>query len=155
MTQVPPRFASGIGQKPSSSVDTEHKIPIAISGRHVHLNRQTLAALFGEGHKLTEHKPLSQPGQFACKEKVNLIGPKGRIDGVRVLGPLRSKNQIEVARTDAPQEAFRLQDVEGVGVVVDLAEGEKCQRCWKVLPEVGAHQQAEGTCDRCAAVVGG
>lgn len=82
------------------AVNHDLSIPIAISGRHVHLNRQTLALLFGEGHKLTEHKPLSQPGQFACKEKVNLIGPKGRIDGVRVLGPVRSKNQIEVARTD-------------------------------------------------------
>ena len=84
----------------ADAVKPAARIPIAISGRHVHLNRQTLAALFGEGHQLTEHKPLSQPGQYACKEKVNLIGPKGRIDGVRVLGPVRSKNQIEVARTD-------------------------------------------------------
>ena len=61
------------------------RIPIAISARHVHLNRQTVALLFGEGAKLTEYKPLSQPGQFSCNEKVNLIGPKGRIDGVRLL----------------------------------------------------------------------
>ncbi len=84
----------------ADKVEGVARIPIAISARHVHLNRQTLALLFGEGHELTEHKPLSQPGQFACKEKVNLIGPKGRIDGVRVLGPVRSKNQVEIARTD-------------------------------------------------------
>lgn len=76
------------------------RIPIAISARHVHLNRQTLALLFGPDAKLTEHKPLSQPGQFSCNEKVNLVGPKGRIDGVRILGPLRAQNQIEIARTD-------------------------------------------------------
>lgn len=76
------------------------RIPIAISARHVHLNRQTVALLFGEGAKLTEYKPLSQPGQFSCNEKVNLIGPKGRIDGVRILGPVRAQNQIEISRTD-------------------------------------------------------
>lgn len=76
------------------------RIPIAISARHVHLNRQTVALLFGEGHTLTPYKPLSQPGQFSCEEKVNLVGPKGRIDSVRILGPVRAQNQVEIARTD-------------------------------------------------------
>lgn len=75
-------------------------IAIAISARHVHLTAETFAALFGAGATPTHHKDISQPGQFACKEMVNLVGPRGRIDGVRLLGPLRSKNQVEVSRTD-------------------------------------------------------
>jgi acetate kinase len=84
----------------ADKVEGAARIPIAISARHVHLNRQTVALLFGEGASLTEYKPLSQPGQFACEERVNLVGPKGRIDGVRVLGPVRGQNQVEIARTD-------------------------------------------------------
>ena len=75
-------------------------IPIAISARHLHLDRETMDKLFGKGSELEVHKEISQPGQFAAKQKVNLIGPRNRIDGVRVLGPLRSKNQVEVSRTD-------------------------------------------------------
>ncbi|MCZ4281739.1 isoleucine--tRNA ligase [Kiloniella laminariae] len=62
-------------------------------------------------------------------------------------------SQIELVSADAPEEAYRIQDVEGVGVVVDIAEGDKCQRCWKVLPDVGSHPQAEDTCSRCADVL--
>ncbi len=75
-------------------------IPIAISARHCHLTEETFAALFGEGATPTWLRDLSQPGQFACAERVNLIGPRDRIEGVRVLGPLRSANQIEISRTD-------------------------------------------------------
>lgn len=75
-------------------------IPIAISARHLHLTSETFAALFGPDATPTHHKDISQPGQYACKEQVNLIGPRGRIDGVRLLGPLRPKNQVEVSRTD-------------------------------------------------------
>lgn len=75
-------------------------IPIAISARHVHLDRATMDVLFGEGSELTPRSDLSQPGQFASEERVNLIGPRGRIDGVRVLGPLRSQTQVEISRTD-------------------------------------------------------
>ncbi|MCG8653373.1 MAG: phosphate propanoyltransferase, partial [Pirellulales bacterium] len=57
-------------------------------------------ALFGPGHQLTPLKPLSQPGQFAAEEQVTLIGPKRTIERVRVLGPTRSKNQVEISRTD-------------------------------------------------------
>ncbi len=84
-----------------ASADTVLKpIPIAISGRHIHLDRETMDKLFGEGSELEVHKEISQPGQFASKQKLNLVGPRSRIDGVRVLGPLRSKNQIEISRTD-------------------------------------------------------
>ena len=75
-------------------------IPIAISARHVHLTEETFQQLFGEGSELTPRKPLSQPGQFAAEETVNLIGPRRRLDGVRILGPLRPKNQVEISRTD-------------------------------------------------------
>jgi len=75
-------------------------IPIAISARHVHLTQETFAVLFGPDAKPTRHKDISQPGQYACEELVNLVGPRGRIDGVRLLGPLRNKNQVEVSRTD-------------------------------------------------------
>lgn len=75
-------------------------IPIAVSARHLHLCEASFRALFGEGRSPTKLRDISQPGQFACEEKVNLIGPRGRIDGVRLLGPLRPKDQIEVSRTD-------------------------------------------------------
>ena len=75
-------------------------IPVAVSARHVHLTEEAVAALFGEGHTLTPIKPLSQPGQFACEEKVDLIGPKRTIEGVRILGPTRPACQVEISRTD-------------------------------------------------------
>lgn len=75
-------------------------IPIAVSARHCHLTRETFAALFGEGVELTKHRDISQPGQFAANEKVDLIGPRDRIDGVRILGPFRSRDQVEISRTD-------------------------------------------------------
>lgn len=80
--------------------DTKRTIPIAISARHVHLTQETVDALFGEGHELTPYKPLSQPGQFASEEMVTLVGPKAEIERVRVLGPTRSNDQVEIARTD-------------------------------------------------------
>lgn len=76
------------------------RIPIAVSARHVHLTQQSFAALFGKDATPTKHKDISQPGQYACVEKVDLVGPRGRIDGVRLLGPLRPKDQVEVSRTD-------------------------------------------------------
>jgi len=75
-------------------------VPIAVSARHAHLTEETLFALFGPGSSLTKRKDISQPGQFASEQTVNLVGPRGRIEGVRVLGPLRSKNQVEISRTD-------------------------------------------------------
>ena len=76
------------------------RIPIAVSARHVHLDAAGLATLFGASHALTELKPISQPDQYAAVETVDLVGPRGRIDKVRVLGPLRGKCQVEVSRTD-------------------------------------------------------
>lgn len=81
-------------------VNTLPPIPVAISARHMHITQETLEELFGEGYQLTEKKALSQPGQFAANETVNMIGPKNTIERVRILGPVRSKNQIEISRTD-------------------------------------------------------
>lgn len=75
-------------------------IPISISARHIHLNQATFALLFGETATPTHHKDLLQPGQYACKETLTLIGPRGEIHNVRLLGPLREANQIEISRTD-------------------------------------------------------
>ena len=78
----------------------ERTIPVAVSARHLHLTQASVEALFGPGHTLTPHKPLSQPGQFACQEQVTLVGPKRSIEGVRVLGPVRGADQVEISRTD-------------------------------------------------------
>jgi acetate kinase len=75
-------------------------VPVAVSARHVHLSQEAVEVLFGEGHQLTKLRDLSQPGQFASKETVEVVGPKGSIEAVRVLGPTRKKTQIEVSRTD-------------------------------------------------------
>ena len=85
-----------------SSVDSGNEVPVGVSNRHIHLNKADLATLFGEGYELTPLKDLSQPGQYACKETLTLIGPAMRpIEGVRVLGPLRSKSQVEISMTDS------------------------------------------------------
>lgn len=76
------------------------EIPVGISARHVHLTSEAVETLFGKEHQLTPLKDLSQPGQFAANEVVTLIGPRRSISGVRVLGPVRSKNQVEISRTD-------------------------------------------------------
>jgi acetate kinase len=75
-------------------------VPIEISAHHVHLSTDHIEALFGPGHTLTPEHELSQPGQFACKETVNLVGPKGRVERVRVLGPARKETQVEIAMTE-------------------------------------------------------
>ncbi len=77
------------------------EITAGVSARHLHLSEDDLKKLFGEGACLTPIKDLGQPGQFACKEKVNLVGPKGTFEGVRVLGPVRKETQVEVSLTDA------------------------------------------------------
>jgi putative phosphotransacetylase len=79
----------------------EMSIEIEASGKHVHLSRKEIDALFGKGYQLTKTKELSQPGQYACKERVTLIGPKGCLHQVVVLGPERKEAQAEVSLTDA------------------------------------------------------
>ncbi len=71
-------------------------IPLGISNRHIHLSQEDLEKLFGPGYQLTNTKDLVQPGQFACKETLTVCGPKGAIEKVRVLGPVRKQTQVEI-----------------------------------------------------------
>lgn len=75
-------------------------LPVALSNRHIHLTKNDVETLFGEGYNLAKLKNLSQPEQYACEEKVDLIGPKGTIKGVRVLCPTRPKTQVEISLAD-------------------------------------------------------
>ncbi len=74
---------------------------VETSARHVHVTQETLEILFGAGHTLTPTKYLSQPGQFASEEQVDVVGPKNTLKRVRILGPVRPENQVELALTDA------------------------------------------------------
>lgn len=71
------------------------------SARHLHVSRKDLDTLFGEGYELTPKKDLSQPGQFACEERVQVIGPRGSFPSVSILGPIRPETQIELSASDA------------------------------------------------------
>lgn len=79
---------------------TTQGIPVGVSNRHIHVSAEHLAALFGPGYNLTKDKDLKQVGEFAAKETVTLVGPKGVISKVRILGPVRNFTQIEISRTD-------------------------------------------------------
>lgn len=78
-----------------------YKVPVGLSNKHLHLTEEHIEVLFGKGHKLTPKKDLVQPGQFASEEKVDIVGPKGTLKGIRVLGPARPQTQVEMAMTDA------------------------------------------------------
>lgn len=91
-----------MADSPASAGDKS--VPVAISARHAHLSREHIDLLFGPGYELTELKALSQPGQYAAREQVTLVGSRGVIERVRVLGPPRNETQVEISRTDS----FRL-----------------------------------------------
>jgi propanediol utilization protein len=118
------------GQALADSFDMAGEVLVKVSNRHVHLSEDHVCVLFGEGHSLTPWKDLLQPGQYAAKEVVSLIGPKGRLDKVRVLGPTRPKTQVEISGTDqfllgifAPVKQSG--DIEGSpGVVIQGPEGQ-------------------------------
>lgn len=77
------------------------KIIVETSARHIHLTKEHVEILFGAGHELTPKKALSEPGQFACEERVKVDGPKGSFPAVSVLGPVRPATQLEISMTDA------------------------------------------------------
>lgn len=77
------------------------QILVETSARHVHLSKKDLETLFGKDYELTVKKPLSQPGQYAANERVDVVGPKKTLSGVSVLGPTRSSSQVELSLTDA------------------------------------------------------
>lgn len=79
----------------------EKTVMVETSARHVHVTEETLEILFGKGYQLTKKKDLSQPGQFACEERVHVIGPKNSFPAVSILGPTRSADQVELSASDA------------------------------------------------------
>ena len=97
------RALSELSSQPgSTNTQNDMSIPIGVSNRQIHLTQEHVDILFGTGYTLTPLKDLSQPGQFACKETLTLIGPSMRpIEGVRVLGPLRKQSQVEISVTDS------------------------------------------------------
>lgn len=96
-----PSMLQAIVDKVFMQLQQSQPVPIAVSARHVHLSPEHLEELFGRGYNLTKKADLSQPGQFAANETVIIVGPKGSIERVRILGPCRGKTQVEVSRTDA------------------------------------------------------
>ncbi len=93
---------------------------IETSARHLHVSREHLDILFGEGYELTPKKDLSQPGQYACEERVQVIGEKGSFPGVSILGPVRPETQVELSATDARSIGVKAPvresgDIEGSG----------------------------------------
>ncbi|OZM58307.1 propanediol utilization protein [Lottiidibacillus patelloidae] len=114
----------------SDQQKSDKEIPIAASNRHIHLSAQAVDRLFGKGYQLQKLKDLSQPGQFAAKETVTLIGPKGKLQKVRVLGPARGDTQVEISLTDgfALGQAAPLRDsgdIEGTpGITIQGPKGQ-------------------------------
>ena len=118
-------------------VKMSNKVLVETSARHVHITEEQIEILFGAGAKLTHKKDLSQPGQYACKELLTIVGPSLRpIENVRVLGPLRKQSQVEISRTDSfvlkvkppVRESGKLDGSAGITIigpkgVVSLAEG--------------------------------
>jgi len=97
VSQIVNRVMEQMGQ----SANTK-QVPVGVSNRHIHLSKADLETLFGAGYELTPIKDLSQPGQFACKECLTIVGPSLRpIENVRVLGPVRKASQVEISRTDS------------------------------------------------------
>ena len=134
-------------------------IPVAISARHIHLSRKTVDALFGEGHELTVRKWLSQPGQYAAEETVQVVGPRNTLEKVRVLGPVRSMDQLEISRTDefylgidAPvRESGKVENTPGCRLIgpageFDLEDGVIC--AWRHIHMTPEDAKNFGVVDR-------
>jgi putative phosphotransacetylase len=115
--------------------DFKMKVLVETSARHVHLSQEHLEVLFGKGHELTVKKMLSQPGQFACEEKVEVIGTKGSLK-MSVLGPVRNDTQVEVSLTDA----------RSIGVVAPIRESGdiKDSGACKIVGPAGEVELTEG-----------
>ena len=114
----------------------DNQVLVEISARHVHVSKEDLETLFGKGYELTVKKELSQPGQYACEERVRVVGTKGEFPAVSILGPCRNATQIELSLTDA----------RSIGVVApvresgDIAESGAC----KLVGPAGEVELKEG-----------
>ena len=109
--------------------ELDSSFEVEASGRHVHLSRKELDALFGTGYELTKAKDLSQPGQYASKERLTVVGPKGAFHNVVILGPVRKESQVEVSLTDCLQLGVKAPiresgDIDGTPGIV-LVNGDK------------------------------
>lgn len=110
---------------PTEAQEDTYEIPVGVSNRHIHLSKEDLNSLFGEGYQMAKLKDLSQPGQYACKETVTICGPKGAIEKVRILGPVRSKTQVEILEGDCyklgvvtePRLSGDLQGTPGITII--------------------------------------
>jgi hypothetical protein len=97
VSEIVRRILEQAGGKENGSL-----VPVGVSNRHIHLTAADVETLFGKGYELTKLKDLSQPGQYACKETLTIVGPSLRpIENVRVLGPVRKSTQVEISRTDS------------------------------------------------------
>ncbi|WP_086313485.1 hypothetical protein A5821_000990 [Enterococcus sp. 7F3_DIV0205] len=112
-----------------AKINEERSFLVEASGRHVHLSQEHIDALFGTGYQLTINNYLSQPGQYASKERVTLLGPKGALHNVVILGPARAASQVEISGTDALTLGVKVPvresgDIEGTPGIV-LVNGNK------------------------------
>lgn len=137
----------------SASEKVVKAIPVGISNRHIHLSETHLEELYGKGYVLTRDKELSQIGEFAARETVTLVGPKGVIQGVRVLGPVREFTQIEISRTDGfmlgvtppIRDSSQIEDSPGIVMVgkrgaVNLERGVICSARHVHMDDDTAHR---------------
>lgn len=102
--------------------DDQLLVKVGVSNRHIHLSQEDVDILFGKGYQLTFFKELLQPGQYACEECVTLIGPKGQLEKVRILGPVRKETQVEISVSDGFQ----------IGVKPEICESGDLSRAKKV-----------------------
>ena len=142
--------------------------PAGVSNRHIHISSEHIEALFGRGYSLTKDKELKQVGEFAAKETVTLVGPKGVLAKVRILGPVRKITQIEIARTDGfilgvvppVRDSGQLEDSPGIVVVgpkgaVNLPQGVICAARHIHMPEADAVRFKVADGDRVTVAVPG
>lgn len=111
----------------------DNLVPVGVSNRHIHLSQEHLEVLFGKGYELTKLKDLSQPGQYACAEKLEVVGPKGKLKA-SILGPTRPATQVELSLTDA----------RSIGVSAPIRESgsiDGTPGCKLVNPENGAEYE--------------
>lgn len=124
-------------------------IPVGVSNRHVHLSQADQDALFGPGSQLTKIKDISQPGQFACKETVTLAGPKGVLEKVRILGPVRKESQVELLRSDCFKLGIKVPlrmsgELEGTpGLTLIGPKGSICLPCGVIIAKRHIHMLPE------------
>lgn len=124
-------------------------IPVSVSARHIHVSQEDLEILFGKGYKLTKFKDISQPGQYASEEKVTIVGPRGSIKNLRILGPVRNETQVELSVTDTRtiginpvmRQSGKLEGTPGIKIIGTKGEIIKDKGC--IVAERHIHMTKE------------